>query len=177
MLPANAAGVGAGLVLPVYGDWVAAGTSGVVFAVEPSGTHVVDLLLDGVGALPFVGSLGSIRRAERLADKGSALASKGPAWKGGAWRDPATGRFAEGPGWRPGSQKGAAKLERQMAKRGWTPDQITEAMQGRQTFPATNLVNNGNSATRYVHPTTGRSVVIDDVTKEVIHVGGDGFKY
>ena len=64
-----------------------------------------------------------------------------------------------------------------MAKRAWTPDQITEAMQRGSQFPAENLVNKGNAATRYVHPETGRSVVIDDVTKEVIHVGGDGFKY
>ena len=35
----------------------------------------------------------------------------------------------------------------------------------------------GNAATRHVHPTTGRSVVVDDVTGEVIHVGGDGFVY
>jgi hypothetical protein len=39
------------------------------------------------------------------------------------------------------------------------------------------MVNPGNPAWRYVNPTTGRSVVIDDVTKEVIHVGGDNFKY
>jgi hypothetical protein len=58
-----------------------------------------------------------------------------------------------------------------------TPEPHTEAMQKGKTFSAENLVNKGNTATRYVHPETGRSVVIDDVTKEVIHVGGDGFKY
>jgi hypothetical protein len=36
---------------------------------------------------------------------------------------------------------------------------------------------NGNPATRYIHPETGQSVVVDDVTGEVIHVGGPGFKY
>jgi hypothetical protein len=42
-----------------------------------------------------------------------------------------------------------------------------------------NAVNKatGAQATRYVHPTTGQSVVVDDVTGEVIHVGGPGFKY
>jgi len=64
-----------------------------------------------------------------------------------------------------------------MQQRGWTADQITEAIANGQQFPATNLVNQGNSATRFVHPTTGRSVVMDNVTKEVIHVGGDGFFY
>jgi len=32
-----------------------------------------------------------------------------------------------------------------------------------------------HGATRFVNPTTGRSVVVDNVTSEVIHVGADGF--
>jgi hypothetical protein len=64
-----------------------------------------------------------------------------------------------------------------MRQRGWTPDQITEAVRNGQRFPAVNYVNPGNSAIRYVHPITGRSVVVDDLTREVIHVGGDGFVY
>lgn len=64
-----------------------------------------------------------------------------------------------------------------MQHRGWTPDQITEAVEHGQQFPAVNNVNPANGATRYVHPTTGRSVVVDQVTGEVIHVGGDGFVY
>ncbi len=64
-----------------------------------------------------------------------------------------------------------------MQKRGWTGQQIDEAMSGGQKFSAPNKVNPGNSATRYVHPETGRSVVVDNVTGEVLHVGGDGFKY
>jgi hypothetical protein len=80
-------------------------------------------------------------------------------------------------GWELGGFKSAAKWESQMAKRGWAPEQITEALQQGERFAAENLVNKGNAATRYVHPGTGRSVVVDDVTKELIHVGGDGFKY
>ncbi|MCL6505378.1 MAG: hypothetical protein K6T86_22110 [Pirellulales bacterium] len=64
-----------------------------------------------------------------------------------------------------------------MAQRGWTPQQISEAIANGQRFPATNNVNPGNAATRYVRPTTGRSVITDNVTGEVIHVGGDGFLY
>ena len=64
-----------------------------------------------------------------------------------------------------------------MQQRGWTPSQITEAVENGQKFPVANNVNPGNAATRYVHPATGRSVVMDDVTKEVIHVGADGFVY
>jgi hypothetical protein len=64
-----------------------------------------------------------------------------------------------------------------MEQRDWTPKQIDEALAGGQKHPAPNKVNPGNSATRYVHPKTGRSVVVDDVTGEVLHVGGDGFKH
>ena len=72
--------------------------------------------------------------------------------------------------------KPPAKLLRQMAQRGWTEDQIAEALaSGRNEF-ALNL-ETGGPATRYIHPTTGRSVVIDDVSGDVIHVGGDGFIY
>lgn len=46
-----------------------------------------------------------------------------------------------------------------------------------KSFDAVNMVNKANSATRYVHPTTGQSVVVDNVTTELLHVGGPGFKY
>jgi hypothetical protein len=64
-----------------------------------------------------------------------------------------------------------------MQLRGWTPDQITEAIQKGQTFPAINHIDPSHFATRYVHPTTRRSVVVDDATQEVIHVGADGYIY
>jgi len=66
-----------------------------------------------------------------------------------------------------------AKLRAQMAKRGWTEAQIVEALQT-QGIPTR---GKKGSATRYVHPRTGRSVVMDDATGEVFHVGGDGFEY
>jgi len=79
--------------------------------------------------------------------------------------------------WIWGQNKGVAKSIRQMDQRGWVPAQVTEALQTGQQFPATNLVNKANPAIRYVHPTTGQSVVQDSVTKEMIHFGGPGFKY
>jgi hypothetical protein len=99
--------------------------------------------------------------------------------------DPATGGGGGGnvnnaPGqrsWNLGDHKSSVKWQNQMTKRGWTAKQIDEAIGGGEKFPATNNLNPGNSATRYVHPTTGRSVVIDDITGEILHVGGDGFKY
>jgi hypothetical protein len=63
-----------------------------------------------------------------------------------------------------------------MAARGWTDAQILEARRDGERRSAVN-VETGGPATRYIHPRTGRSVVIDDVTGDVIHVGGDGFIY
>jgi hypothetical protein len=79
--------------------------------------------------------------------------------------------------WRLGGFKSETKWANQMAKRGWTPEQISEAIQRGEAFSAPNKVNPGNTATRYVHPETTRSVVVDDATREVLHVGGDGFDY
>ena len=64
-----------------------------------------------------------------------------------------------------------------MAKRGWTPKQITEAIAKGKQFAVPNRVNPANIATRFVHPETGQSIVIDRVTNEIIHIGGKGFVY
>jgi hypothetical protein len=66
-----------------------------------------------------------------------------------------------------------AKLRAQMATRGFTEAQIREALD-KQSIP---VRGKKGPATRYVHPRTGRSVVVDDATGEVFHVGGDGFEY
>jgi hypothetical protein len=63
-----------------------------------------------------------------------------------------------------------------MTARGWTNSQIAEAIAGGAKFPAVNR-ETGSPATRYIHSETGRSVVVDDATGEVIHVGSDGFIY
>ena len=76
-----------------------------------------------------------------------------------------------------GAGKTADKWANQTASRGWTVDSIREAVINGQSSPAVNNLNPLNGATRFVNPTTGQSVVIDNVTKEVIHVGGPGFKY
>jgi hypothetical protein len=81
------------------------------------------------------------------------------------------------PAWTLDKNHSAQQWQNRMRRRGWTLAQITEANQSGLPFPAPNLVNPGNSATRYLHPMTGRSVVVDDLTREVIHVGGDGFLY
>ena len=66
-----------------------------------------------------------------------------------------------------------SKLRVQMAKRGWTEAQIMEALQT-QGIPDPWTEGTGNPI---CHPGTGRSVVVDDATGEVFHVGGDGFEY
>ncbi len=70
----------------------------------------------------------------------------------------------------------SAKIARQMEARGWTEEEIQEAIESGEQVPAVNKAT-GDPATRYINPKTGQSVVIDNGTKEVIHVGGPGFKY
>jgi hypothetical protein len=65
------------------------------------------------------------------------------------------------------------KVRKQMDKRGWTEQEIREAMQ----TPGIPAQGKRGPATRYVHPRTGKSVVVDDATGEVFHVGGEGFMY
>ena len=57
-----------------------------------------------------------------------------------------------------------------------TGEAIQEAVRSGRQVKAVNKAT-GNTATRYIHPKTGKSVVVDNVTGEVIHVGGPGFKY
>jgi hypothetical protein len=79
--------------------------------------------------------------------------------------------------WNYGDHKSQAKWNNQMKQRGWTEQQINEAIYNGKSYPAPNNINPNNGATRYVHPITGRSVVIDNITRRILHVGGDGFKY
>lgn len=69
------------------------------------------------------------------------------------------------------------KILRQMQTRGWTRAEIQEAFESGQQVPAVNRLRGGTPATRYVHPTTGKAVTIDNATGEVIQVGGSGFTY
>ncbi len=79
--------------------------------------------------------------------------------------------------WVFGAFKTEAKWASQFLKRGWTRELVTEAVTRGESFEAVNTVNKANGATRYVYPTTEQSIVIDNVTKELLHVGGPDFKY
>ncbi len=81
------------------------------------------------------------------------------------------------PQWQFGGNHSNQKWQNQMTSRGWTSEQISEAIVNGQSFPANNFVHPGNQATRYINPNTGRSIVIDNITREVIHIGGDSFGY
>jgi hypothetical protein len=107
---------------------------------------------------PAAGAVAGLGRSSLAANSGAGAADDAAKW---IW----------------GQNKGVEKSIRQMDQRGWVPQQVTEAIQTGQQFPATNLVNKANEAIRYVHPQTGQSVVQDAVTKEIIHFGGPGFKY
>lgn len=115
-----------------------------------------------ISGLMFVAT-GGIEGAASLLSAGRSLLAKGATNVGSQW---VYGAF-----------KSEAKWAGQLAKRGWTPEQITTAITNGKKFNAVNLVNKANEATRYVHPTTGQSVVIDNLTKEILHIGGPGFKY
>jgi len=68
------------------------------------------------------------------------------------------------------------KIRRQMGPRGWTEQLIHEAMDKGQQVAAINFAT-GSPATRYIHPATGQSVIVDNVTRVVIQVGGKGFLF
>lgn len=38
-------------------------------------------------------------------------------------------------------------------------------------------IGKNGPATRHVHPATGKSVVVDNASGEIFHVGGEGFLY
>jgi RHS repeat-associated protein len=86
------------------------------------------------------------------------------------------GSAADAPGAAPDLENLSPKIVRQMESRGWTQEQIQQAYDSGERVNAINRAN-GNPATRYINPTTGQSVVVDDVTGQVFHVGGPGFLY
>jgi RHS repeat-associated protein len=66
------------------------------------------------------------------------------------------------------------KIVRQMASRGWTAQEIVETVQGGKTSTVLNKAT-GGTATQYVNAATGKFVVVDNATKQVIQVSGPGF--
>jgi hypothetical protein len=61
-----------------------------------------------------------------------------------------------------------AKLKKQMAARGWTEQEVREAL----ATPPVPATGKHGPALRYTHPTSGKSVVVDLATGAIFHVGG-----
>jgi RHS repeat-associated protein len=72
----------------------------------------------------------------------------------------------------------SSKIARQMVTRGWTKkailNTIREAQEGGKVFNVVNKAT-GGPATEFVSPSTGRFVVVDGATKQVLQVSGPGF--
>ena len=64
-----------------------------------------------------------------------------------------------------------------MIKRGWLSSEILEAYTQGDFFEAVDLTGSNTAATRFVHPESGKSVVINNATGKIIHVGGKDFQY
>ena len=67
-------------------------------------------------------------------------------------------------------------IQSEMGDRGWTPDLVDEAVESGNRIDAINKAN-GNPATRYESPSTGQSVIIDNVTNRIVQVGDSDFKF
>jgi hypothetical protein len=67
----------------------------------------------------------------------------------------------------------AAKLLKQMRKRGWSEEMIREAL---QTVPEMWQGKLG-PAWRYTHAESGQKLLVDAATLEIFHLGGRRYKY
>lgn len=79
------------------------------------------------------------------------------------------------PSWTLGRFKSPRKWASQLEKRNWTPNEISETIKNGDNYPVQNRVNPGNEARQYTNPETGKFVVRDEVTREILQVGGEGF--
>ena len=79
------------------------------------------------------------------------------------------------PEWKFGAHKKQGEWDKQMKKRNWTNDEITDTIKEGERFPAQNDVNKGNPAIRYENKKTGNYLVRDEKTKEIIQIGEKNF--
>ncbi len=67
----------------------------------------------------------------------------------------------------------SSKILRQMGSRGWTKGEILETVEHGMPYKVLNKAT-GGGATEYVNPVSGKFVVVDDATKQVLQVSGPG---
>lgn len=73
-----------------------------------------------------------------------------------------------------GAYKGTTKWLNQMNNRGWNGKLVQEALETEgKVINSINNINPGNPLRMFVHPSTNRGVIVDDVTKEIIHLTDD----
>ena len=77
--------------------------------------------------------------------------------------------------WKPGHNHSDQQWDNRYKKGGWTDQQISETLNTGQPTPAPNLVNPGNPATTYLNPATGKWIVYDEATGEVLQVSAPGY--
>lgn len=90
----------------------------------------------------------------------------------GRW---ASAQRARRTAWVLGKHKSPTQWKNRMDKRGWTDKEITRTIRTGRRDKAPNYVNKQNRAVRYTDPKTGKFVVRDEVTKEILQVGGHGY--
>ena len=66
-----------------------------------------------------------------------------------------------------------------MGNKGWTPDEIQQTLIKGKWKPhlGTNHMNPGNPMRLVTNPYTGKSLIIDNVTREIIQLGRKGYRY
>ncbi|MCP3659254.1 MAG: hypothetical protein GY830_02630 [Bacteroidetes bacterium] len=66
-----------------------------------------------------------------------------------------------------------------LKKRNWNFDDIQKTLlEGEwQSHHGTNWLNKGNSMSLITNPTSGKSIIIDNITKEIIYLGNAGHKF
>ncbi len=78
--------------------------------------------------------------------------------------------------WSFGTYKSKERWGNQMKERKWTEQEITDRIKTGKADPAPNYINKGNTATRYTDSQSGKFVVRDDVTKEILQIGGEKYE-
>ncbi len=78
--------------------------------------------------------------------------------------------------WKFGTHKKEKYWAKYLTKRNWTPEEIDETLAHGKRYRAPNKVNKQNTATRYENKRTGKYLVIDDKTKEILHLGKADYK-
>ena len=76
-----------------------------------------------------------------------------------------------------GKHKSLTKWKNRWKRGEWTAKDIRETYKSGKQFKADNMVNKSNTATRYHNQKLNKSIVVDDVTGEILQLGKEGFIY